>query len=58
MKTIIILTVIGMVGGETHSYAVKAESLDACYDMVNIEMQREKPVKVLYAVCNQVKWVE
>ena len=58
MKSIIILTVVSMFGGETNSYAVKVDTLDQCYEMVNVEMTREKPVKVLYAVCNTVKWVE
>lgn len=55
MKTIIILTVIGLFGGEKYSYAVKVDSMDKCYDMVSIEMQRKN---VTDAVCNKVKWIE
>lgn len=48
---IIILTVIGVFGGDRYSYAVHVKTLEQCYEMAEIELQRKE---VSDAVCNSV----
>jgi hypothetical protein len=48
---IIILSIIGTFGGDRYSYAVHVKTMDQCYMMEEIELQRKE---VSEAVCNSV----
>jgi hypothetical protein len=48
---IIILSVIGIFSGDHYSYAVHVKTMEQCYEMAEIELQRKE---VTEAVCNSV----
>lgn len=59
MKTIIVLTVVGLMGGDRYSYVIQVPTMLQCYDMASVEMERNSDnMRVTEAVCNELRIID